>query len=74
MIVAQLEELLLQRSEVRGSNPVIANFYMEHMFTVNCIEKTKIKEKSPVMAHFLKTMVRECTAMLPKWFTNTLPT
>ena len=30
--------------EVCGSNPVIGKIYIEH-FTVNCIEKTKIKKK-----------------------------
>ena len=28
--------------------------YIEHLFTVNCIEKTKIKEKRPGMAHLKK--------------------
>ena len=56
MVVAQLFERWLAISEVRGSNPVIDKFYIEHLFTVNCIEKTKIKEKRPGMAHFLKKM------------------
>ena len=32
-------------SEIRSSNPVIGKIYIEHLFTVNCIEKTKIKKK-----------------------------
>ena len=36
---------------VHGSNPVIGKIYIEHKFTVNCIEKTKIKRKKrPEMA------------------------
>ena len=31
--------------EVHGSNPVIGQIYIEHLFTVNCIKKTKIKKK-----------------------------
>ena len=43
--MAQLVEWLLLTFEVRGSNPVIGKFYIEHLFTLNYIEKTKIKEK-----------------------------
>ena len=51
--MAQLVERLLPIPEVRGSNPVIGkNLY--RTFTVNCIEKTKIKEKRAEMAHFKK--------------------
>ena len=28
--------------------------YIEHLFTINCIEKTKINKKRPGMAHFKK--------------------
>ena len=49
VVVAQLVEWLLPIPEVRGSNPVIGkNLYIEQLFTVNCIEKTKIKEKEAV--------------------------
>ena len=52
-VVAQLVERLLPIPEVRSSNPVIGkNIYLT--FTINCIEKTKIKMKRPDMAHFLK--------------------
>ena len=48
MVVAQLVERLLPIPEVWGSNPLIGkNLCIEHLFTVNCIEKrkTEIKEK-----------------------------
>ena len=53
--VAHLVEWLLTTPEVRGSNPVIGNFYIEHYF-FNCIEKTKIKKKWPGMAHLKKNL------------------
>ena len=28
--------------------------FIEHLFIINCIEKTKINKKRPGMAHFLK--------------------
>jgi len=31
-----------------------ANFYIQHLFTANCIRKTKIKKNRPGMADFLK--------------------
>ena len=46
-------EPLLPTSEVCSSNPVIGkNLYWT--FTVNCIEKTKVKEKETGIANFLK--------------------
>ena len=39
MVVAQLAE------QVWGSGSVVANFYTEPLFTVNCIEKTQKEEK-----------------------------
>ena len=45
VVVAQLVERSLPIPEVRGSNPVIGKKIIEHLFTVNCIEKTKIKKK-----------------------------
>ena len=51
VLVAELVEQSLPFPEVRGSNPVIGkNLY--GTFTVNYIEKTKIKKKRPGMAHF----------------------
>ena len=49
--MAQLVEPLLPIPEVRGSNPVVGKtLYLT--FTVNCIEKTKIKKKRLGMVHF----------------------
>ena len=46
LVVAKLVERPLQIPEVCGSNQVIGkNLHIENLFTVNCIEKTKIKEK-----------------------------
>ena len=53
MLVDQLVESLLPTSEVCGSNPVIGkNLYWT--FTVNCIEKTKVKKKETGIGQFLK--------------------
>ena len=57
VVVAQLVEQLLPTPEVHGSNPVIVKLlYVEHLCTVNCFEKTKIKKKRLVMAHFKKSL------------------
>ena len=56
MVVAQMEERSLLIPEGRGSNPVIGKIYNEHLFTVNCIEKTKRKKKRPGMAHLKKIL------------------
>ena len=63
VVVAQLVERLLPIPEVRGSNPVIGkNLY--GTFTVNCIEKTKIKKKMPVMPSPLpKKMLSTCISI-----------
>ena len=53
MVVAQLVERSLLIPEVHGSNPVIGKIYIKH-FTVNCIEKTKIKKKQAGNGPFLK--------------------
>ena len=53
VVVTQLVKQSLPTSEVRGSNPVIGKLLcIEHLFTINCIEKTKIQKKMPGMAHF----------------------
>ena len=49
--MAQLAEWVLPIPEVCGSNPVIGEYLSEHLFTVNYIEKKKIKKKRPGMAH-----------------------
>ena len=48
--VAQLVEWSLPIPEVRGSNPC----YIQKLFTVKCIEKTKINKR----AHFYKNIFR----------------
>ena len=51
MVVAQLEEWSVPTPEVHSLNPVIFKTYTRHLFTVNCIEKTKIDKKRPGMAY-----------------------
>ena len=51
--MVRLVERSLPIPEVCGSNPVMGkNLY--RTFTVNCIEKTKIKEKRPGIVHLKK--------------------
>ena len=55
VIVALLVEWLLPIPEVYSLNPVIDKKFIEHWFTclnINCIEKTKINQKRPRIAHF----------------------
>ena len=37
-------ERLLPMPEVRSLNPLLGKMYIEQLFVVNCIEKTKIKK------------------------------
>ena len=53
VVVAQLVERSLHTPEVSVQIQSAANFYIEHMFTVNCIEKMKIKKKSAVNGEIL---------------------
>ena len=53
-IVSQLEMQLIATPEVSGSNPVIGKIYIDHWFTVSCIEKTKIKKNGPGNGQLLK--------------------
>ena len=57
VVMAELVKRLLPIPEVCCSNPVIANFCFEHLFTVNWIEKTKIKKKRPGMPIFKKYLL-----------------
>ena len=57
VVVAQMVGRSLPIPEAHGSNPVIGKIYIKH-FTVNCIEKTKIKKKRLRMAHFFKKELR----------------
>ena len=50
VVVAQLAERSLPVPYLRGSNPVIG----KKLFPVNCIEKTKIKEKEAGNGQFKK--------------------
>ena len=45
VFVAQLVEGSLPTPEVRGSNPVIGKLYLYYLYSVNCFEKMKIKER-----------------------------
>ena len=49
--MAQLVEQSLLIPEVRGSTPVNRQNFFEHLFIINCIEKTKINKR---MAHLKK--------------------
>ena len=51
VVVAQLVERSLSIPEVHGLNLVIDK-KLYWTYTVNCIEKTKIKKKRPGTAHF----------------------
>ena len=55
MVVAQLEELSLLIPEVSSSTPVIGKIFNERLFTVNCIEKTKMEKKVTGNVPFLQT-------------------
>ena len=58
VVVVQLVERSLPIPDVHGSNlAIVKNLNIEHLFTVNCIEKTKIKEKEAGNGPFLKTLV-----------------
>ena len=57
--MAQLAERPLPIPDVRGSTPAIGkNLYIEYLFTVNGIEKTKIKGKEVGNGPFLKTILK----------------
>ena len=56
VVVAQLVERSLPTPKVHGLNPVIGKLFIEHLFTVNCIEKTEIKIERPRIAHFENTL------------------
>ena len=56
--MAQLEERLLPIPEVRSLNPVVDKNYIDHLFTVNCIEKVTIKKKRPGRAR-LKFLLKK---------------
>ena len=57
MVEAHLTEQLHLIPEVCCSNPVIGEFSKSTVFTVNCIEKSKIKKKRPRMANSYRSNV-----------------
>ena len=57
VVVAQVVERLLLIPEVRSSNPVIGkNLYWT--FTVNCIEKTRVRKRGRELPNFLKNKLQ----------------
>ena len=56
VVVAQLVEWSLPIPGVSCLNPVIGK-HLKCTFTVNCIEKTKIKKKRPRMDHLKKPLI-----------------
>ena len=60
VVVAQLVERSLPMPEVHSLNPVIGKIYIEHLFTVNCIENNKNKENETKNWPFL---IKECVPM-----------
>ena len=69
MVVAQLVERPLPIPEVSGLNLVICkNLYIEYLFTVNFIEKTKIKEKEAGNGPIFKEMVSIKSCKQPHYF------
>ena len=71
--MAQLVKRSLPIPEVRGSNPVIGKnlFYIEHLFTVNCVLKRR-KEKEagdgPFKKKSLFTNVQMSIETIPMLF------
>ena len=60
MVVAQLIERSLPIPDIPSSNPLIGKI-LYWTFTVNCIEKMRLKKKRPRMAHFyLKKFAVRC--------------
>ena len=56
VVVAQLAERSPPIPEVRGSNPVICEFFIEHLFTYRKLcEKTKLKVKEAGNGPFKNT-------------------
>ena len=57
--MAQLVEQTLTTPEICGSNPIIGKMLSTKLSTNCLIEKTKIKNKRPGMAHLKKTTEME---------------
>ena len=56
MVVTLLVERSLPIPEDPGSNPVISKLFIEHSFTVDSIEKTKIKKRGLEWPNNLETI------------------
>ena len=70
--MAELVEQLLLILEVRGLNPYILKIYIEHLFSVNCIEQTKINKKEAGNGPFLQKTVQinELADIVPSLHTH----
>ena len=76
VVVVQLVERPLPIPDVHGSNlAIVKNLNIEHLFTVNCIEKTKkgtggrewpILKIGPKLANFLKSFTFLTEARRPR--------
>ena len=58
VVGTHLVELLPLTPEVCSSNPVVDKIYIEHLCTVNCIEKTIIKKKETINGIFKNGSLR----------------
>ena len=68
MVVTLLVEQFLPIPEVRGLNPVIGNIYIchiQHMFTINYVEKKKKIKKEARNGPYLK-IIAQFFKKLPK--------
>ena len=57
-----VEKWLPPTPEIRGLNTVNRQTFIEHLFTVNFVENTKINKKRPGMANFLKNTSLQVTS------------
>ena len=73
MVVAQWVERSLPIREVRCLNPVIVKYlHIEHLFTVNCIEKTKIATKEDGNGLLKKTFWTKGSTEKPSYLNDVL--
>ena len=73
VVVAQWVERSLPIREVRCLNPVIVKYlHIEHLFTVNCIEKTKITTKEDGNGLLKKTFWTKGSTEKPSYLNDVL--
>ena len=73
VVVAQWVERSLPIREVRCLNPVIVKYlHIEHLFTVNCIEKTKITTKEDGNGLLKKTFLTKGSTEKPSYLNDVL--